>query len=158
MHGVVNIFPFFSVIIRDFLPRGSGIVTRRPLILQLVNSNAGESPQSSAQLYAHPQLYWLSDVLPVISLISFAQYFHHVSAFLLFVEYAEFLHCKGKKFVDFEEVRAEIEAETERITGSNKGISPIPINLRVYSPNGNRLSLLSSYFTIVHWHFVYTFR
>lgn len=53
------------------------------------------------------------------------------------VEYAEFLHCKGKKFVDFEEVRLEIEAETERITGSNKGISPIPINLRVYSPNGN---------------------
>lgn len=27
---------------RDFLPRGSGIVTRRPLILQLMNSNAGE--------------------------------------------------------------------------------------------------------------------
>ncbi|KAG9328939.1 hypothetical protein JZ751_009155 [Albula glossodonta] len=30
----------------------------------------------------------------------------------------------------------EIEAETDRITGSNKGISPIPINLRVYSPQG----------------------
>lgn len=55
----------------------------------------------------------------------------------LCVEYAEFLHCKGKKFVDFEEVRQEIEAETDRITGSNKGISPIPINLRVYSPHGN---------------------
>lgn len=27
---------------RDFLPRGSGIVTRRPLILQLVNSKAGK--------------------------------------------------------------------------------------------------------------------
>ncbi len=27
---------------RDFLPRGSGIVTRRPLILQLVNNKAGE--------------------------------------------------------------------------------------------------------------------
>lgn len=39
--------------------------------------------------------------------------------------------------MDFEEVRLEIEAETDRITGSNKGISPIPINLRVYSPNGN---------------------
>ncbi|XP_048024058.1 dynamin-3 isoform X2 [Megalobrama amblycephala] len=77
---------------RDFLPRGSGIVTRRPLILQLVNNKA---------------------------------------------EYAEFLHCKGRKFVDFDEVRQEIEAETDRITGSNKGISPIPINLRVYSPHGN---------------------
>uniref|UniRef100_A0A8D3EB40 Dynamin-2 n=1 Tax=Scophthalmus maximus TaxID=52904 RepID=A0A8D3EB40_SCOMX len=82
---------------RDFLPRGSGIVTRRPLILQLVNNKA---------------------------------------------EYAEFLHCKGKKFVDFEEVRAEIEAETDRITGSNKGISPIPINLRVYSPNVLNLTLI----------------
>lgn len=58
----------------------------------------------------------------------------------LSAEYAEFLHCKGRKFVDFEEVRLEIEAETERITGSNKGISPIPINLRVYSPNGTALS------------------
>ena len=27
---------------RDFLPRGSGIVTRRPLILQLINAKAGE--------------------------------------------------------------------------------------------------------------------
>ncbi|XP_063328082.1 dynamin-3 isoform X2 [Pelmatolapia mariae] len=82
---------------RDFLPRGSGIVTRRPLILQLINNKA---------------------------------------------EYAEFLHCKGKKFVDFDEVRAEIEAETDRITGSNKGISPIPINLRVYSPNVLNLTLI----------------
>ena len=55
---------------------------------------------------------------------------------ILNVEYAEFLHCKGKKFTDFNEVRGEIEAETDRITGSNKGISPVPINLRVYSPNG----------------------
>ncbi|KAM9843824.1 dynamin-2 isoform 2-T2 [Aulostomus maculatus] len=82
---------------RDFLPRGSGIVTRRPLILQLVNNKA---------------------------------------------EYAEFLHCKTKKFVDFDEVRAEIEAETDRITGSNKGISPIPINLRVYSPHVLNLTLI----------------
>lgn len=51
-------------------------------------------------------------------------------------EYAEFLHCKSKKFTDFDEVRQEIEAETDRVTGSNKGISPIPINLRVYSPHG----------------------
>ncbi|XP_052757708.1 dynamin isoform X10 [Galleria mellonella] len=82
---------------RDFLPRGSGIVTRRPLILQLINGNT---------------------------------------------EYAEFLHCKGKKFVDFNEVRSEIEAETDRITGSNKGISPVPINLRVYSPNVLNLTLI----------------
>ena len=27
---------------RDFLPRGSGIVTRRPLVLQLINNKTGE--------------------------------------------------------------------------------------------------------------------
>ncbi|XP_037389631.1 dynamin-1a isoform X2 [Pygocentrus nattereri] len=82
---------------KDFLPRGSGIVTRRPLVLQLINCPT---------------------------------------------EYAEFLHCKGKKFTDFDEVRQEIEAETDRVTGQNKGISPVPINLRVYSPNVLNLTLV----------------
>lgn len=65
------------------------------------------------------------------------------------IEYAEFLHCKGKKFVDFDEVRKEIEAETDRVTGSNKGISNIPINLRVYSPNGNYNILLYFIFIFI---------
>lgn len=82
---------------RDFLPRGSGIVTRRPLILQLVNDNQ---------------------------------------------EYGEFLHLRGKIFADFDEIRREIEAETERTTGSNKGISPIPINLRIHSPQVLNLTLI----------------
>lgn len=67
----------------------------------------------------------------------FSPYMFLAVFFLFSLEYAEFLHCKGRKFVDFDEVRMEIEAETDRLTGSNKGISPIPINLRVYSPNGN---------------------
>ncbi|KFM79669.1 Dynamin, partial [Stegodyphus mimosarum] len=82
---------------RDFLPRGSGIVTRRPLILQLINS---------------PH------------------------------EYGEFLHLKGKTFTDFDAIRKEIEDETDRTTGSNKGISPHPINLRVYSPHVLNLTLI----------------
>ncbi|KAJ7986566.1 hypothetical protein DPEC_G00341200 [Dallia pectoralis] len=82
---------------RDFLPRGSGIVTRRPLVLQLISAST---------------------------------------------EYAEFLHCKGKLFLDFQEVRQEIEAETARLTGSNKGVSPVPINLRVHSPNVLNLTLV----------------
>lgn len=57
-------------------------------------------------------------------------------------EFAEFLHCKGKKFTDFDEVRQEIEAETDRATGANKGISPVPINLRVYSPHGEADAVL----------------
>lgn len=52
------------------------------------------------------------------------------------VEYGEFLHQKGRKLTNFDEIRQEIEAETDRVTGSNKGISTIPINLRVYSPHG----------------------
>lgn len=52
------------------------------------------------------------------------------------VEWGEFLHCKGRKFSNFDEIRKEIEEETDRVTGGNKGISNIPINLRVYSPNG----------------------
>ncbi|UXI19473.1 hamartin [Sarcoptes scabiei] len=82
---------------RDFLPRGSGIVTRRPLVLQLINSS---------------------------------------------MEYGEFLHCRGKKFTNFDEIRKEIEDETDRTTGSNKGISPVPINLRVYSPHVLNLTLI----------------
>ncbi|KAI6205094.1 Dynamin [Aphelenchoides besseyi] len=82
---------------KDFLPRGSGIVTRRPLILQLINDRA---------------------------------------------EYAEFLHKKGQKYVDFDLVRKEIEDETDRITGANKGISPVPINLRVFSPHVLNLTLI----------------
>ena len=49
---------------------------------------------------------------------------------------------KGKRFTDFGDVRKEIEAETDRMTGSNKGISPIPINLRVFSPNVLNLTLV----------------
>ncbi|KAM8745078.1 dynamin 3a isoform 4-T5 [Acanthopagrus schlegelii] len=82
---------------RDFLPRGSGIVTRRPLILQLLSGNT---------------------------------------------EYGEFLHCKGKKFTDFDDIRKEIEAETNRLTGSNKGISSVPIHLRIYSPHVLNLTLV----------------
>jgi len=83
---------------RDFLPRGSGIVTRRPLILQLMNTQKGE--------------------------------------------WGEFLHQKGKKYTNFDQIRAEIDAETNRMTGSNKGISPHPINLRVFSPHVLNLTLV----------------
>ncbi|KAI4892568.1 hypothetical protein NFI96_024733 [Prochilodus magdalenae] len=86
-----------KLLCKDFLPRGSGIVTRRPLVLQLISASS---------------------------------------------EYAEFLHCKGKKFTNFDEVRREIEAETDRVTGGNKGISSIPINLRVSSPNVLNLTLI----------------
>jgi dynamin 1-like protein len=33
-----------NIVGRDFLPRGTGIVTRRPLVLQLINRPAAEKP------------------------------------------------------------------------------------------------------------------
>lgn len=57
------------------------------------------------------------------------------------LEYAQFLHV-DKKFTDFAEVRKEIEAETLRVAGQNKGISRLPINLRIYGPNVLDLTLV----------------
>jgi replication fork clamp-binding protein CrfC len=57
-------------------------------------------------------------------------------------EYAEFLHIPGRIFHDFKEVCAEIERETERLAGSNKGISRIPINLKIYSHKVPNLTLV----------------
>jgi dynamin 1-like protein len=41
----------------------------------------------------------------------------------------------GKRFYDFERVKAEIQAETDRLLGTNKGVSDKPIRLKVYSPH-----------------------
>jgi len=35
-------------------------------------------------------------------------------------------------------VRKEIQDETDKITGKSKQISPVPIHLSIYSPNGKR--------------------
>ena len=52
-------------------------------------------------------------------------------------EYGVFNHCKEKKFTDFEQIRKEIEEETKRLLGDNKGIDKKPIILRIHSPSGN---------------------
>ncbi len=58
-----------------------------------------------------------------------------------YTEYAQFMHI-DKRFTDFEEVRKEIETETFRVAGQNKGISKLPIHLRIYSPNVLDLTLV----------------
>jgi len=78
----------------------SGIVTRRPLVLQLVQT-PGEKR-----------------------------------------EYGVFLHKPGKEFDSFASIRNEIARETDRTTGDNKGISDVPINLKIYSPNVLNLTLV----------------
>jgi dynamin 1-like protein len=47
-----------------------------------------------------------------------------------------------KQFSDFDEIRKEIEQETFRVAGQNKGISKLPISLRIYSPNVLDLTLV----------------
>ncbi|CAI9095511.1 OLC1v1031478C2 [Oldenlandia corymbosa var. corymbosa] len=89
-----------SIVGRDFLPRGSGIVTRRPLVLQLYKTNPGSE------------------------------------------DYAQFLHTGDKKYTDFSLVRKEIQDETDKVTGRTKQISPLPINLSIYSQNVVNLTLV----------------
>ena len=40
------------------------------------------------------------------------------------------------------DIRREIEQETFRVAGQNKGISKLPIHLRIYSPNVLDLTLV----------------
>ncbi|PIA52240.1 hypothetical protein AQUCO_01000246v1 [Aquilegia coerulea] len=82
---------------RDFLPRGSDICTRRPLVLQLLQTK----PKTDGSVE----------------------------------EYGEFLHLPRKMFYDFSEIRREIQAETDREAGHNKGVSDKQIRLKIYSPN-----------------------
>lgn len=114
---------------KDFLPRGSGIVTRRPLILQLnhIKSKSISSIPSTSKDQANgfePSLDFEWDENAVVE------------------EYGEFLHIPNKRFYNFGEIREEINRETDRITGKNKGVSPIPINLKVYSPHVLNLTLV----------------
>lgn len=82
---------------RDFLPRGSDICTRRPLVLQLLQTKP--IPDGTNE------------------------------------EYGEFLHLPGRKFYDFSEIRREIQAETDKEAGGNKGVSDKQIRLKIFSPN-----------------------
>ncbi len=56
-----------------------------------------------------------------------------ISGTLHLEEWAKFLHVKNKIFTDFTEVLKEIELETDRVAGNNKGIAHEPMNLKVTS-------------------------
>lgn len=108
-----------NIVGRDFLPRGSGIVTRRPLILQLINV-----PEDETEVDVAPLRYRTAGGLVRSS------------------EWAEFHHIPNRKFIDFSDVKREIESETTRIAGANKGINRQPINLKIYSPQVLNLTLV----------------
>ncbi|KAF4091156.1 hypothetical protein AMELA_G00033800 [Ameiurus melas] len=101
-----------SLVGRDLLPRGTGIVTRRPLILQLVHVDPEDRRKTSEENGVESE------------------------------EWGKFLHTKHKIYTEFDEIRQEIEAETERISGTNKGISNEPIHLKIFSPHVVNLTLV----------------
>jgi GTP-binding protein EngB required for normal cell division len=85
-----------SIVGLDFLPRGDGVVTRRPLELRLVHV-----PESDSSRVADA--------------------------------WAVFGALPDKIFTDFDEVRNEINRQTDLVAGKNKGIIDDPIVLNVYS-------------------------
>lgn len=110
-----------NIVGRDFLPRGSGIVTRRPLILQLINIPDDDAADAS-QAAAHASQWNPNVARPG--------------------EWAEFNHIPNRRFTDFSDVKREIENETARVAGTNKGITRQPINLKIYSPHVLNLTLV----------------
>uniref|UniRef100_K7FLB4 Dynamin-1-like protein n=2 Tax=Archelosauria TaxID=1329799 RepID=K7FLB4_PELSI len=115
-----------SLVGRDLLPRGTGIVTRRPLILQLVHVSAEDNRKTSGD--ENDPATWKNP--------------RHLTKGIDAEEWGKFLHTKNKLYTDFDEIRQEIESETERISGNNKGISPEPIHLKIFSPNVVNLTLV----------------
>uniref|UniRef100_A0A914IA61 Dynamin-1-like protein n=1 Tax=Globodera rostochiensis TaxID=31243 RepID=A0A914IA61_GLORO len=100
-----------GIVGRDFLPRGVGIVTRRPLVLHLHYCPTDDPLRVQKGAPTHE-------------------------------DWALFGHQPDEIYADFQLVREEIERETERVTGSNKDISPVPITLTIYSSQAVNLSLI----------------
>jgi dynamin 1-like protein len=110
-----------GIVGRSFLPRGHGIVTRRPLILQLYNTRTvGQNSENDQENEDPTSKDSIDDQ----------------------AEWGEFLHLPGRKFHNFGQIRIEIVKETDRLTGSNKGISNNPINLKIFSPRVLALTLV----------------
>lgn len=102
-----------SIVGKDFLPRGSGIVTRSPIVLQLVHTAMDD-----------------------VEIRSKADGTMNVE------EYCKFLHTADKIWTDFNAVREEIVRRTNEISGSNKGICFEAITLKVYSPKVVNLTMV----------------
>lgn len=134
-----------NIVGRDFLPRGTGIVTRRPLVLQLIHVDSVPAPRPN-------------DIVDPISNDTEVNLEDHLrrsrdrdlalpspqpqSQPLSPSEYGEFLHVPNRRYYLFAEIRREIELETLRIAGLNKGISRLPINLKIYSKNVLNLTMV----------------
>ncbi|KAK6634624.1 Dynamin-1-like protein [Polyplax serrata] len=102
-----------GIVGRTFLPRGTGIVTRRPLILQLIYAPLDDPTHRCAE-----------------------------DGTLDLEDWGTFLHTKNNIYTDFLEIQKEIENETNRLAGRNKGVCPEPITLKIYSTRVVNLTLV----------------
>lgn len=116
-----------TIVGRDFLPRGSGIVTRRPLVLQLIHTSGlgGNTQASSSQgdRSSPDRNSRERDDGYLPDLGGGKSGSGRSMGGDTGIDYAEFLHL-NRRFTDFDEVRREIEAETFRVAGQNKVSTP----------------------------------
>lgn len=141
-----------NIVGKDFLPRGTGIVTRRPLVLQLINLKQDDplinqdSSSPPPPPPPHTSNGYSSDNIDLEQHLrnhaSKSNGVYHNGGLDETVEWGEFLHIPNKRFYDFHDIRREIENETLRIAGQNKGISRLPINLKIYSTKVLNLTLV----------------
>ena len=153
-----------SVVGRSFLPRGTGIVTRRPLVLQLFNTagpDANKAGGGSGELDADGEDDGLGEEEDLEDEKKADS--HHGSSVTSRrrgqrnsskketesssssegQEWGEFLHQPGKRYYDFNQIRDEISRDTNRLAGlHSKGVSPTPIHLKIYSPNVLSLTMV----------------
>lgn len=103
-------------------------MTRRPLVLQLINKRRDGYGQTNGQANRNQPNHVAVE--------------HDQKNETNEDEWGEFLHLPDKIFHDFNEIRQEIVRETDLKTGKNQGISSVPINLRIYSPHVLTLTLV----------------
>jgi len=106
---------------KDFLPSGSGIVTRRPLVLQLRRTRPGTRPPTLKEPASNPASPSEADAD---------------------TDWAEFSHKPKVVWTNFEEVRNEIVVETNRLCGDGSVVSADPIILSIFSPRAIDLTLV----------------
>lgn len=147
-----------NIVGKDFLPRGTGIVTRRPLVLQLIHVNPDDIPdnastdsstfsKSSTPMSSNNSLNEESSSNTAVGggEINLEEHLRrHANGGKpeKQTSWGEFLHLPNKKFYNFSDIRQEIANETSRIAGQNKGISRLPINLKIFSDKVLNLTLV----------------
>uniref|UniRef100_A0A2S2PUU3 Dynamin-1-like protein n=1 Tax=Schizaphis graminum TaxID=13262 RepID=A0A2S2PUU3_SCHGA len=96
-----------SIVGKSFLPRGTGVVTRAPLVIQMIRYT--EETRKSMLMS------------------------NNIEDNENTTEWVEFLHKPNEYFIDFDLVRDEIECRTNILAGTNKGITHNQILLKIHT-------------------------